>query len=75
MPKIYVHLSLEADLRTTKEDYLLENNIGEFENQASEQIKNAALDFLYKTSRDYKSDIVGFGRYVKRNFKSFLEAV
>ena len=73
VPKIYVHLSLEADLRTTKEDYLLENNIGEFENQASEQIKNAALDFLYKTSRDYKSDIVGFGRYVKRNFKSFDE--
>ncbi len=71
VPKIYVHLSLEADLRTTKEDYLLENNIGDFEGQAAEQLKNAALDFLYKTSREYKSDIVGFGSYAKRNFKSF----
>ncbi len=71
VPKIYVHLSLEADLRTTEEDYLLENNIGDFESQAADEIKKAALEFLYKTSREYKSDIVGFGRYVKRNFKSF----
>ncbi len=71
VPKIYVHLSLEADLRTTKEDYLLENNIGDFESRAALQLKNAATEFLYKTSREYKSDIVGFGSFVKRNFKSF----
>lgn len=71
IPKIKAEIFLEADLRTVSEDYLLEEDVDNFENNVKNKIKKAAEDFLYKTSREYKSDIVGFGSYAKRYFAAF----
>ena len=72
-PKIKVKLYLEADLRTLNEGYVIEMDIDDFEEQVTKQIKNAAEKFLYKTSHEYQSDIVGFGSHIKRHFKTFDE--
>lgn len=72
-PKIKVNIYLEADLRTLNEGYVIEMDIDDFEEQVTAQIKDAAEKFLYKTAREYQSDIVGFGSYIKRHFKTFDE--
>ncbi len=72
-PKIKVNLYLEADLRTLNEGYVIEMDIDDFEEQVTAQIKAATEKFLYKTSREYQSDIVGFGSHIKRHFKTFDE--
>ena len=72
-PRIKVKLYLEADLRTLNEGYVIEMDIDDFEQQVSAQIKDAAEQFLYKTAREYRSDIVGFGSHIKRHFKTFDE--
>ncbi|MDO4618692.1 MAG: Ger(x)C family spore germination protein [Clostridia bacterium] len=71
IPRIYVGLNFEADLRTVSEAYMIEADIENFEEQTEIAIKEAVKSFLYKTSTEYKSDIVGFGSYVKRKFSSF----
>ena len=38
-----------------------------------EEIEKSVLKFLDKTARQYQSDIVGFGRFIKHKFKSFDE--
>lgn len=72
-PRIKVKLYLEADLRTLNEGYVIEMDIDDFEQQVSAQIKAAAESFLYKTAREYQSDIIGFGSHIKRYFKTFDE--
>lgn len=73
VPKILVKLYLEADLRTVSEDYIVEQEMDKFEEQVQDEIEKSALKFLEKTAREYQSDIVGFGRFIKHNFKSFDE--
>lgn len=72
-PKIKVKLYLEADLRTVSDEYIVEQEMDSFEQQVQEEIKISAEKFLQKTATEYKSDIVGFGRFIKHNFKSFEE--
>ncbi len=71
VPKIKVNIYLEADLRTVSESYIIEQEQNDFEKQVSEEIEDAMKKFLYKTSREYESDIVGFGSFIKKRFKSF----
>lgn len=73
VPKILVKLYLEADLRTVSEDYIVEQEMDKFEEQVQDEIEKSALKFLENTAREYQSDIVGFGRFIKHNFKSFDE--
>lgn len=73
VPKILVKLYLEADLRTVSEDYIVEQEMDKFEEQVQDEIEKSALKFLEKTAREYQSDIVGFGRFIKHNFRSFDE--
>ncbi len=72
-PKIKVNLYLEADLRTVSQRYIIEEEQADFERQVTEQVEDALEKFLYKTAREYESDIVGFGSYIKKNFNSFDE--
>lgn len=73
VPEILVKLYLEADLRTVSEEYIVEQEMDKFEEQVQEEIEKSVLKFLDKTAREYQSDIVGFGRFIKHNFKSFEE--
>ena len=72
-PVIYLKVFLEADLRTVTENYLLEKEFDGFELEVQDEIKTAIDKFLYKTSREYKSDIVGFGSYAKRKFRTYQD--
>ncbi len=72
-PKIKVNIYLEADLRTLNEGYVIEMDIDDFEEQVTAEIKTATEKFLYKTAREYNSDIIGFGSHIKSKFKTFDE--
>ncbi len=72
-PKITVKLFLEADLRTVSQEYILEQEMDDFEEQVQLELGSAAEDFLNKTAREYQSDIIGFGSYIKHKFSSFDE--
>lgn len=73
VPVISIKLFLEADLRTVTENYLIERELDGFEQEVENEVKAAVSKFLYKTSREYKSDIVGFGSYAKRKFKNYSD--
>lgn len=70
-PIINVTLYLEGDLRTVSQAYLVEQELDNLEEQIKSEIKTAVDRFLAKTVTEYKSDIIGFGSYAKRHFKSF----
>ncbi|MBS7298964.1 MAG: Ger(x)C family spore germination protein [Eubacteriales bacterium] len=71
VPKIKIKLYLEADLRTVSQSYIVEQEMDSFEEQVTKEIEQSCIAFLEKTAREYKSDIVGFGRFIKHKFKSF----
>ena len=68
IPKIKISLFLEGNFVTVPSDYKIENNLSEFEENTSEYIEEYALKFLKKTSKEFKSDIVGFGKNAKMLF-------
>lgn len=72
-PQIYVKIYMDADLSTVSGEYLIEEEFDDFESQATEEIKAAVDKFLEKTAAEYKSDIIGFGDYAKRSFKTYNE--
>lgn len=72
-PKIKVNIYLEADLRTVSQNYIVEEELEGLEQQVIEQLSSAAKQFLHRTANEYQSDIIGFGSYAKRHFKSFDE--
>ncbi len=72
-PKIKVKIYLEADLRTVSQEYIIEEELADFEKKVSSEVESAIKKFLTKTSKEYESDIIGFGSYIKKNFKSFDE--
>ncbi len=68
--KITQYLFLEGVFMSVPGDYLIENNLEEFEIDASKYIEEFALEFLNKTSKKYQSDIVGFAKSAKKKFLS-----
>lgn len=66
--KIRHYLFLEGVLMSVPGDYIIEDNLEEFERDASDYIEEFALDFLNKTAREYESDIVGFAKSAKKKF-------
>ena len=65
IPDITIDLFLEAHGLTLNEsiDYTSMSDVDKLEKSAEEFMKVKVTDFLYKTSREYNSDIVGFGKY------------
>lgn len=64
-PYITVELYLDAHGLTLNDtiDYTSVNDIKLLENSANQYIKTEVTNFLYKTSLEFNSDIVGFGKY------------
>lgn len=56
-------LSLDKDL-----DYSDENNLKLIEDYTNSYLEQNILSYLYKTSKEYKSDIANFGRYAIGNY-------
>ncbi len=68
VPKIKISLFLEGNFMTVPGDYMVENNLSEFEENSSEYIREYAQKFLEKTAKEFKSDVVGFGKNAKMLF-------
>jgi len=49
---------------------LTEDKLNLIQNTVKRHIEKQIYDYLYTTSREYKSDISGFGRYAVKNFRT-----
>lgn len=65
-PNISVWLDLSGELISAQEAVL--KNTQESEAEVIAVLESQAEDFLKKTATIYDSDIIGFGKYAKRNF-------
>ena len=74
-PYIRVDLFLEAHGLTLNEsvDYTSINDVGMLEDSAEQYLKIQITDFLYKTSKEYDSDICGFGKYVLSKYLTWKD--
>lgn len=59
-------LSMNADSKYWEED-----NLKLIKEYANSYMKSHISDYLYKVSKDFNSDIDGFGRYAVRHFKTW----
>ena len=48
--------------------YLSKDVLAAISNSCNSYIESMFLDYLYKTSKNYKSDISGFGNFALKNF-------
>lgn len=74
-PKITIILSLEGNFKSVSDSYPIESDLTAFEEETSGYIKTAAEKFLIKTSREFDSDIAGFGEYAKKYFLTYDDFV
>lgn len=73
-----VKLYIEADLYSLSADYLVENDIKNFEESSKDAIKQYCKYFFEKTLNEYGVDVLGFAQHSKKKFltnKDFLEYV
>ena len=68
-PKIKVTLYLESEITQGAKNGIIEDEIDAFSEVAAREIKRQAMEFLDETKL-LGTDIVGFGSYAKRNFKT-----
>lgn len=72
IPKIKIIVYIEADFYSSTPRTSVEDHLDEFTKEASEELKRKIEDFLTKTQQ-IGTDIVGFGSYAKRNFKTISD--
>ena len=74
-PYITSNIYLEATILTLDEgsDYTNGNNLKIISSYTDSYIKNNVTEYLYRTSNELKSDIVGFGRKSLSKFSNFRE--
>jgi len=53
---------------TSNSNYLNENTLNAISKSCNSYIESVFSDYLYKTSKDFKSDISGLGKYALSNF-------
>lgn len=70
VPKIKCDINIKAKILSgnKKYDYSTEESMEEIEAEINKFICYYTSEFLYKTSREYDSDIIGFKGYFNRNF-------
>lgn len=70
IPKINCELNVEARLLSASEnyDFTKKETLEQVEAEINKFIKDHISDFLYRTSREYKSDNIGFEGYFKKNY-------
>ena len=69
IPKIKVMLYLESEITQGMTNGSIENELDAFSMVAAEEIRRQAMEFLTET-KTLGTDIIGFGSYAKRNFKT-----
>ena len=69
-PFIKPNVKIEARVISMSDDYkyLNKENLDLIESYANNYIKSYINDYLYKTSKEFKSDVTGFGKYAVSNF-------
>jgi spore germination protein KC len=67
------NIKLEARILTMEENsnYLNADEIEQLENSLNSYLTTKVYNYLYKTSKEFKSDIDGFGSYVVQNFTTY----
>lgn len=70
IPKINCKLGVEARVLSASEsyDFTKRETLEQIEAEINKFLTDHISDFLYRTSREYKSDNVGFEGYFKKNF-------
>ena len=74
-PYITSNIYLEATILTLDEgsDFTDADNLKIISSYADSYIKQHVTDYLYRTSNEFKSDVVGFGRKTLSKFATFRE--
>ena len=74
-PYVKIKVKMNARISSINEisNYVSQDKINKIEESASHYLKVHLLNYLYKTSKDYKSDISGTGKYAISNFKTRAE--
>lgn len=74
-PVITVELFLEAHGLTLNNsiDYTSMHDVEELEKSSNQFLEEKINDFLYKTSKEFNSDIVGFGKYALSKYLTWDE--
>lgn len=69
-PYISVHVYLKATIVSlaSNSDFSVKKNLDIISEYANSYIENHIFDFLYKTSTEYNSDIIGLGKYLLPNY-------
>lgn len=57
---VYIDSIIEQDI--------VDNNVEPYQKICNYYVKQQLENFLYKTSKEYNSDLIGFGRYASMNF-------
>lgn len=76
-PYISSKIKLNARILSASKNsnYFEGDNLELIESYANSYIKNEIENYLYKTSKDYKSDIALFGKYAVKYFSTWDEWV
>lgn len=71
-PYISVKLKLEAKILSLDENsnYITELRLNDISNSANQYLSNLVSDYLYKTSKEFESDINQFGKYALKLFST-----
>lgn len=74
-PYITSNVKLEARILTMDETskYISSNEMEILEEALNSYVTTKLYEYLYKVSKEFKSDIDGFGRHVVQNFATFEE--
>lgn len=70
IPKIECNVSVESKILTANKnyDFSTQESLKQLEAEINLFLEKSISDFLYKTSTEYDSDIIGFEGYFKKNF-------
>ena len=71
-PYITINVRTNARISSINEisGELTQNRIDELENAASSYLETQILNYLYKTAKDFHSDIAGMGKYALSQFNT-----
>lgn len=72
-PYITSMIDLNAEIlsMTKNSEYLEEENLKRIEQEANHYLEAHISEYLYKTSKDYHTDIAGFGKYAVSHFSTW----
>lgn len=73
--KSNVYINARILTMTKNSDYMNSKNLSEIEEYTNSYLESQIYNYFYKTSKEYKSDILGLGKYVVDDFLTWDEWV